>query len=85
MFCDVNIFHVLVCRGFVELLSRISLLIFGRKGNFTNDGLSEDESVRGKDIKRCVHNLLRLMDESGGKDKLINKYRKSVVIRNFVF
>lgn len=51
----------------------------------TGDLSSEDESVRGLDIKRCVHNLLRLMDESGGKEKLIKQDRKSVVVRNFVF
>lgn len=63
----------------------MSVLIFGHKGNLLPESEPADDGVRGLEVKRSVHNLLRLMDESSGRESLINCNRKSVVIRNFVF
>lgn len=78
--------------GFVELLTRIAQ--YGRLSTIKTvsippqpqDGNEQDESdAAATRAVPYVSTLLRLMDASGGKDKLIHLSRKSVAIRKFVY
>jgi hypothetical protein len=73
---------VLFCSGFVELLSRISCL-----GKFATIPASVASAAGGELVPSVatVETLLRIMDSSGGKEKLIRSNRGSVAVRAFKF
>lgn len=77
------------CSGFIELLTRIAQ--YGRLSNIKAVSVPQlvaaqehNESPYSQPVP-YVSTLLRLMDASGGKNKLIHSSRKSVAIRKFVY
>ena len=67
----------------MELLARISIAIFHPALQKSNNHATFDINHSAA-MKVSVNSLLRLMEESGGKEKLINCNRKSVNIRKFL-
>lgn len=76
---NINFFVCLpfVCSGFIELLTRLSNS--GKLAAFSH----VDESVDNY-VPR-IETLLRVMDSSGGKEKLIKSHRRSVCVRHFKY
>ena len=80
-----TVFVLVVRSGFIELLARIAH--YGRLSSIKANGPRSQANGEDSDA-HSVHlasTLLRLMDASGGKDKLIRSSRKSVAIRKFVY
>lgn len=77
--------------GFVELVSRLSML--GRLNAFRSVAPAIEDSVATQHDPYCeegaevaidrVETMFRLLDLSGGKQKLIQSNRRSVSVRQF--
>ena len=70
--------------GFIEILARVSIAIFSASFERRDHEIDTFDASNIALIRVCVNSLLRLMDESDGKEKLIKCLRKSVNIRKFV-
>jgi hypothetical protein len=68
-----------LCSGMVELLTRLATL-----GKFTSIS-STGSNANSKDDVAHVEFLLRIMDASGGKEKLIRSNRRSIAVRAFCY
>jgi hypothetical protein len=79
-------------RGFIELIVRLSILIFERSLSSPSLPLApgEDEQplpcgivLDRAAVRSCVHSLLRLIDVRGGKHALLHNKKYSLSLSKF--
>jgi len=89
----------LTLRGFIELMVRVAIMIYGNSNNLTHKAASSSQQLRNKSDKptllppyisedllsTAMSFMLRLMDQSSGKKKIMSSNRRSVSIRKFVY